>query len=172
MSNTHNHPPRTFKDTFWCKQRVAKNLYTKEVAEMLGFEMSTVSQWFSGQHMPKDKHIRSICKLFDVDYNEGQLAFQKAHLEWKSEHDKRKTKFMNKDQKAPKEEEVALSSADKINNVAEVILALYSKISCEAFLTVYNAITSGKPEDCDIERIIYQKVDFDTYKQIIAIMKS
>ena len=121
--------------------------------------------------MPRDSAVRDICNLFDVDFNEGQLAFQKAHLEWKAEH-KTEAKYsgVNKSKKTAKKKvkEVKL----EISNIADVVLTLYGKISCEAFLTVYNAITSGKPCDCDIEQLIYGKVDFKTYQQIVSIMKS
>jgi len=175
--NRTNHtgvqPPRTFKDTFWNKQRVAKNLTIKEVAEMLGINDARVGMWFTGQLMPQDYWIKDLCKLFEVDYNEGQLAFQKAHLEWSAEHNlKGKMKYIAKTTSKKKKTEQAISDKSAINNIAEVVLALYGNVSCETFLTVYNAITSGKPDNCDIEQLIYGKVSFEQYQQIIAIMKS
>lgn len=162
--------PRTFKDTFWNKQRVAKNLTIKEVAEMLGINDARVGMWFTGQLMPQDYWIKDLCKLFEVEYNEGQLAFQKAHLEWTAEHST-KSKYSGTNKRG--QESVAkLSPVQTINNIAEVVLALYGKIPCEAFLTIYNDITSGEPSNCDIEKLIYGKVDFTTYQQIITIMKS
>jgi hypothetical protein len=129
--------------------------------------------WFTGQLMPSDRRVREVCDLFGVDFNEGQLAFQKAHLEWKADHDI-KYQYSGTRKNAPKKEDAVKLASPKpnINNIAEVVLAIYGKISCEAFLNVYNAITDGKPDNCDIERIIYSKVDFDTYQQIVAIMKS
>ena len=154
--------PKTAKDNFWSKERVKRNWTIKEVAEALG-----VGMWFTGQIMPNDVRVREICDLFGVDFNEGQLAFQKAHLEWKADHD---IKYQYSG--TNKHETLEPVAQDKVNNIAEVILAIYGKVSCEAFLNVYNAITDGKPNNCDIERIIYSKVDFDTYQQIVAIMKS
>ena len=166
-------PPRTFKDNFWSKERVIKNLKLEEVADMLGYKRGKVSMWFSGQVMPDDEEVAEICKLFEVDFNEGQLAFQKAHLEWKAEHKNKTIKYSGKRKLDTTTDTVEkISSTAKVSNIAEVVLTLYGKISCEAFLTVYNAVTSGKPSDCDIEQLIYGKVDFKTYQQIITIMKS
>lgn len=163
--------PRTYKENFWSRKRVEANCTLKEIATAIGRAEKLVGMWFTGQYMPRDGVVRDICNLFDVDFNEGQLAFQKAHLEWKAEH-KTETKYsgVNKSKKTKKCE--VKEGELEISNIAEVVLALYGKISCEAFLTVYNAITSGKPNDCDIEQLIYGKVDFKTYQQIITIMKS
>ena len=163
--------PRTSKENFWSKERVKQNLTIKEVADALGIKSEKiVGMWFTGQVMPADYRIKEMCELFGIDLVEGQLAFQKANMEWTAEHGK-KTKYrgVNKNAKHPVSKP---ETFDKVNNIAEVILTIYGKISCEAFLNVYNAITDGKPGDCDIERILYSKVDFDTYQQIVAIMKS
>lgn len=163
--------PRTYKDNFWSVERVKKNLKITEVADMLGYKRGKVGMWFTGQIMPTDNEVAEVCKLFEVDFNEGQLAFQKAHLEWKAEHT-HTLKYAGKCPTKTTTKSETLSLVSSINNIAEVILALYGKLSCEAFLTVYNAVTSGKPDECDIERLLYSKVDFDTYQQIITIMKS
>lgn len=163
--------PRTYKENFWSRKRVEANCTIKEIANAIGRHEKLVGMWFTGQYMPRASAIRDICNLFDVDFNEGDLAFQKAHLEWKAEH-KVETKYsgVNKGKKTEKCE--VKEGEPEISNIAEVVLTLYGKISCEAFLTVYNAITSGKPSDCDIEKIIYGKVSFELYQQIIDIIKS
>lgn len=160
-------PPRTYKDNFWSRERVEKNLKIAEVADMLGYTRSRVSMWFSGQLMPSDATVAEICKLFEVDFNEGQLAFQKAHLEWKAEHGRAVKYSAKKPASSEKKNEVS-----KVHNVADVIRTLYGKVSCEAFIAIYNTIADGRPGDCDIERLIYALVDFDTYQQIVNTMKS
>lgn len=169
--HSREYQPRTYKDNFWSRERVKKNLKITEVADMLGYKRGKVGMWFTGQCMPTDNEAAEVCKLFEVDFNEGQLAFQKAHREWKAEHSPT-LKYIGKKLTKTTVKSEALSPVSSINNIAEVILALYGKLSCEAFLTVYNAVTSGKPGECDIERLLYSNVDFDTYQQIITIMKS
>ena len=169
--NPRTQSPRTYKDNFWSSERVKKNLKIEEVADMLGYKRGKVGMWFTGQTMPSDADVAEVCKLFEINFNEGQLAFQKAHQEWEAEHNPT-MKYSGKTQTQTTVKSEALSPVSSINNIAGVILALYGKLPCEQFLTVYNAITSGEPGNCDIERILYSKVDFDTYKQIVAIMKS
>ena len=164
--NRTNHSARAYKENFWSKQRVEQNLTIEQVADLLGIDDARVSMWFSGQYMPQDNYVKELCNLFDVDFNEGQLAFQQAHQVWKAEHDRElKYSAKGKVKKNPR--------TKQISNIADVILVLYGEIPCDVFLTIYNAVTSGKPNECDIEKLLYGKIeDYDLYRKVVDIMKS
>ena len=80
--------PHTFKDNFWSKQRVEKGMTIREIAEFLGKGDTQVGMYFSGQQMPGEYVIRTLCELFDVEYNKGELEFQHAHRAWKADHER------------------------------------------------------------------------------------
>ena len=150
----------TFKDNFWSKLRVERNLTVKEVAEYLGENEKKTSAYFTGFILPNDNAIRQLCDLFDVDYGAGNLEFQHAHRQYVAEH-KRTLKSSAK----------ATGKKNKtINTVDDVIESLYGNLSCKEFIAIYDLIKGNESSDVDPRRIIYNKVDYDTYNRINEIM--
>lgn len=150
----------TFKDNFWSKLRVERNLTTKEIADYLGEGEKKTSAYFTGFLLPDDNIIRQLCDLFDVDFNTGNLEFQHAHRQYVAEH-KRTLKSSAK----------AMGKKNKtINTVDDVIESLYGNLSCKEFIAIYDLIKGNESSDIDPRRIIYNKVDYDTYNRINDIM--
>lgn len=151
--------PHTFKDNFWSTERVKKGLSIKEIAELIGRGESQTGMFFSGQAMPSDTVIRELCDLFSIPFNDGQIAFQHAHREWKAEHSNKTLKTSAKKRKT-----------HTISTVEDVLESLYTVLSCSEFLDIYKALIGSADESIDPFAIIYNKVDYDTYKKIEAII--
>jgi len=132
----------------------------KEVAEYLGEDPKKVSAYFTGFLLPDDNTIRQLCELFDVDFNVGSLEFQHAHRKYTAEH-KRTLKGRAKSAKV---------NANSLNSVEDVLEVLFSRLSCDEFISIYELIRGTSALDVDPMRIIYNKVDYDTYNRINSIM--
>ena len=155
----------TFKDNFWSKLRIEKNYSLQEIAEVVGMSDASIGQYFTGATIPSIPVIHDLCDLFDVDYDTGELEFQRAHADWKAEH-KRTVKYSarvlyNKKSNTP--------DTKDISNAEDVLNAIYGKVSCSDFVAIYNLIM-GNTTDVDPLEILYGKVDYDTYYKIIKII--
>lgn len=147
--------PHTFKDNFWSKLRVERELTVKELATLCGVNEKSMSTFFTGQCMPDDIIVKDLCDYFGVDFNQGQLEFQHAHLKYRAERS-RKLMYSAKKKKVKQEdvceiaEEVAevkcadeptTMSIDEVRRMFETRWqyakkALYGKVDCE----IYEAI--------------------------------
>ena len=170
-----------FKDTWWNKLRVERNITYKELGQYFDVAYSTVGSWFSGQVLPDRYYIQSICDLFDVDYFEGEQHFIEDNAKWKSErkHGKyiqstgkqeestiqsrlrSRTTCEHKTKTEPKEKKVEVIAVD-------VFKIVYGKISYELFLKFTDLLASGEGDPMEI---IYGKVTYAEYKQIEAIIQ-
>lgn len=146
------------KDTFWNKQRVEKGLTAKDVGELTGISEKTISAYFTGFLMPDEQAIRTICDLFEIDFTTGSLEFQHAHRQYKAEHN------------APLKYSAKRKRKGQIDTVEDVLERLYGELSCKEFVDIYKVIVDGTVSDIDPMRIIYNKVDYDTYNRINDIM--
>lgn len=153
------------KDTFWNKLRVEKGLTTKEISELINEDDKKVSAYFTGFLLPNDQIIKELCELFDVDYNTGNLEFQHAHRQYRAEHNCT-LKYSSKSEKA----HLGKKHKRQLNTVEDILESLYTVLSCSEFLGIYNALTGSADESIDPFAIIYNKVDYDTYKKIEAII--
>lgn len=158
----------TFKDTFWSKLRVEKNLSLQDVADVIGLSDASIGQYFTGATLPKDRTIRDICELFDVDYNTGAHEFYKAHKAWRAEHENKTLKYSAREKKSVTKK----TKSSKIENVEDVIRFFYGQLSCDDFLNLYNTLTgTGNISFEDILASIYGTVDFETFNKINTIIQ-
>ena len=155
------------KDTFWNKLRVEKGLTTKEIGELINEDDKKISAYFTGFLLPDDRVISELCELFDVDYNRGNLEFQHAHRQYKAEHHCT-LKYSSK----PAKVRLGKKHKRQLNTVEDILESLYAVLSCSEFLSIYNALIGSADESIDPFAIIYNKVDYDTYKKIEAIINS
>jgi transcriptional regulator with XRE-family HTH domain len=89
----HN-DPKLFKDTFWNKERVKRNLKLGDISKYLNVPYFTVGTWFCGKAVPRDEaHIRKLCEWFSgmlpddpISFDEGERHFKIARLTWQAEH--------------------------------------------------------------------------------------
>ena len=141
--------PHTFKDNFWSKLRVERELTVKELATLCGVNEKSMSAYFTGQCLPDDIIVKDLCDYFGVDFNQGQLEFQHAHLKYQAEHS-RELKYSAKKQKAEQVTEVVEVKCDDtsatltVDEVRKMFAtrwqyaqkALYGKVDCD----IYEAI--------------------------------
>ena len=73
-------------DTFWSKLRVARNLSIPKVSEDTGLPIGSLTTYFSGEHVPREYALRTLCYYFDVDLEEGKSEFIKDHETWNKRH--------------------------------------------------------------------------------------
>lgn len=90
----HN-DPKLFKDTFWNKERVKRNLKIGDIAKYLNVPYFTVGAWFCGKAVPRnDADISKLCEWFSemlpddpISFDDGKRHFEIARLTWQAEHD-------------------------------------------------------------------------------------
>lgn len=159
---------QAFKDTYWNRLRVERNIMHKELAEYFGVSVSTVGGWFSGQLMPNDLMIKRACELFDVEFATGKEEFRKAHALWKCERQRSGIKIQSGkkdktsgvkitvDMTAPQFEEPSVDNLD-------IIKLLYGKLPYDLFMSVRSIL---KHQDGDVLELVYGKVSYKEFKQI------
>ena len=152
--------PYTRKDTFWSKQRIEKRMTIKEIADTIGLPEKKVGGYFTGMLMPSEQTIRDLCELFDVDYHTGNLEFQHAHRNWRAEHGAT-LKYTSK-----RGRKKSISSAE------DILETLYGTLSCHEFIDIYNVIRGEASAKVNPMKILYQKVDFDTYTAITDLISN
>lgn len=155
------------KDTFWNKLRVEKGLTTKEIGELINEDGKKISAYFTGFLMPEENVIRELCDLFDIDYHTGNLEFQHAHRQYKAEHH-----CTLKYSSRPVKVHLGKKHKRQLNTIEDILESLYAVLSCSEFLSIYNALIGSSDGSIDPFAIIYNKVDYDTYKKIEEIIKT
>lgn len=180
------------KDTFWNRERVAKNISYKELTEILGGSIAGWGGRFSGQLMPNPLEIKHLCELFDVDIEKGTAEFEKAHALWKAERHKKPVAItgtmerMSHKKKSEevdtfkKEEEVAEIIAPTfdifigktkeapVDDNLDIIKLLYGKLPYELFMSVRSIL---KHQDGDVLELVYGRVSYKEFKQIQEALK-
>lgn len=173
----------TYKDNFWSKKRVENNMTANDIAELLGIKVKTASAYFTGQSMPSDDLIKDLCDYFEVDFISGKREFDIAHKKYDALH-KRELKLSAKTKKkieeAKKEEPAWDDEQTPVEKVAEeiaevvaiktdkVMEAVYKKLCYEDYKALMRFVVLN--ENADIEKWLYTKVDYDTFKEIEKIL--
>lgn len=169
------------KDTFWNRERVAKNISYKELTEILGGSIAGWGGRFSGQLMPNPLEIKHLCELFDIDLEKGTEEFKKAHALWKAERHKTpisitgtmenmshpKKKVITVDMTAPQFEEKPVEEQPVID-IAEVLRSVYGKLPYETFMTFRSMIKNCTGDPIEF---IYGKVSYKEFRQIQEALK-
>lgn len=152
--------PYSFKDTFWSKMRVEAGLTLKEVAEAIGVSSEkTLGNYFSGQSMPSERMIATLCDLFDVNLLKGTQEFTKAHKAWDSER-QRSIKY-RKDKPSTSPEE----SAESETGQPTILELVYRKVPYDVFIKICQDSANTR----DILELIYGKVSCDVFNYIYSM---
>lgn len=82
-------------NNFWQKTRQDANLTMKDVTELINLDRkalnlpelakTTVSKYFTGQVLPSDRTVQSLCNIFNVDLTLGKNEMRTAYIEWHRE---------------------------------------------------------------------------------------
>ena len=177
-----------FKDTWWNRLRVEKNITYKDLATYMECSISHVGGIFSGQKIPERDDLYNLCDLFDVDYAEGEQRFLDDHLKWVSEkkakaraitntNEKKKTSVKKKSKRVHSDKKMTAVETDNTvcdtpteeTHTVDVLEVLYGKVGYENFTQILNAVKSG---ETDILKLCYGKVSYDEYKVIEEELKN
>ena len=164
---------RTFKLGFWNHKIAGSDWTYSMVAEKLGKAVSTVKAYFSGFILPDTDVIKNICIMFNVDYDRGYQEFIKAHEGWGEAHSDTYEKVGNSYRQItqPKTPTVVTTpkvvnttkSEHKSPNILDCQEKLYGKLSYDDFMYIESLTTSHK----DLLRFVFDKVDFDTFMDLL-----
>lgn len=159
---------RTFKDTFWSKKRVEANMSIEELATAIGVKPATLGAWLIGCTRPKPDNIRALCDWFGVDYDKGEMEFERA---WKTYDPQRFGKKVKTTAKhivttpantvCTVKSEVNMQDNDKLLEIKRLV---YGKVPYEVFNAVENAQIDKVAET------VYGRVDYTVYKTIENIV--
>jgi transcriptional regulator with XRE-family HTH domain len=184
-----NTDPSTVHKTFWNDQRLAKGLTLKQLAAEIHADTSWLHKVLTGQNLPSTPMSVKICDYFGVDYAQGAAEFNKAHEEWVAAHPGdtkkrspiRKRKFdktkaaadvdlssFNVEEKPTKRKYTRKQTKSTAELVNSVIRKLYGNISCDDFLT----IALCEPTVKDLLEYAYNKVDVDTFMELLSASKA
>lgn len=164
------------KDTFWNRLRLAKGVTLTNMAQEIGIDQSWLSRCLTGSLIPSTPIAIKICDYFNVDYAEGAAEFNKAHEAWVQAHQGetkkrspiRKRKFDVEKVPALAEKAVKKSAKAKNDLVDNVIRKLYGNISFDDFMT----IALCEPTTKDLLEFAYNKVDVDTFMELLSASKT
>ena len=147
----------TRKTTFWNNLRTERNVEFKELGEFMDMSYSTICKWFTGNSVPMDKHIKTLCDFFDVDFETGKAEFIKANNEYVSSRSPE-----NLDEHIEVADQVMLSNdevSDSKKDVTEILedegFAKASEVVC--------------PEST-ILKMVYGKIPYDTFFKFITLV--
>lgn len=143
------------------KQKVkdAKISY-KELSEIVNVPYSTLKAYFSGFALPNTDKITNICNLLDIDPAEGEAEFIRLNTAWGTTHPDYE-KYGNTYRRiADKRGTKKKATSPVEHNADDYLELLYGKVSCAEFRAISSMNFNNAEE---LLRIIYNKVDFDTF---------
>lgn len=171
----------TYKDNFWSKKRVEQNVNVKEIALLLDAKYQTVSAYFTGQLVPHEDQIKTLCEYFDVDLIEGTREFHKAHRAYDATHKRTlvlSAKTKKKIEQAKKPEPSWEDEPTPIEKVAQEIKerqdkifgAVYGKVSYREYTDLMEQVILDEG-DFDLAKWLYNRVDYETFNSIIKSLE-
>ena len=75
------------KSTFWNQKRINAGVTYRDIGEYLHCSTSLAGRFFTGQVVPKDEYIDSLCDWFGVDRIVGEREFRNANRKWDTIYD-------------------------------------------------------------------------------------
>lgn len=156
-----NITPRTYKDTFWNRLRIARNLRITDIRLQVfpGFKPSyniSLYNWFNGRNIPSEANAKKLCDFFGVDLTKGIAEFKQSHTEWVSAKNHRTFKYSAKEDIQHK--------TWILDSEESVLSVIYSHVPYEDYKEFENKLQQRLYKEAF--QILYGKLDFDTYYQI------
>lgn len=63
--------PNIKRSTPWNRLRKARNYKIRDIADVMGVTVDTVSSWMNGRTMPSTKHLATLCAMFCIRPEDG-----------------------------------------------------------------------------------------------------
>lgn len=139
-------------DNFWNNKRVELGFSVGQIAEFLAVSKGTVYNYLYGYCHPKEEHLNLLCKLFNVDTETGKEEFDKIYKRCHAD---------------PSETEEASEETAPVE--VDIFEAVYGVISYKDFIKYYELVAA---KNIDALRLIYNKVDFSTYRLVSAAIEN
>ena len=158
-----NITPRAYKDTFWNRLRIARNLRIVDIQRQMYPKQGNTGRiklynWLNGRNVPPEARAREICDFFGVDYAKGMEEFKIAHSEWLSARNHRIFQYSTTEN---------IKQKTWILDTEESILHnIYSKISYEEYKIFESNLKQRLYKEAF--QTLYGKLNFDDYYQIQA----
>ena len=180
-------PALTYKENFWSKKRVEQNVKISDIATLLEIKPKTASAYFTGQSVPHNDQIATLCEYFNVDPIEGEREFYNAHKTYDAERKRtlvlsaktkrtitEATKRPNNNTPTLEEdttfvEQVAKEIYEKEEQRKDKLFeAVYGKLDCWKTFKEFAIFVS---RNVDVREWLYGKVDFETYEKVKKILE-
>ena len=156
------------KDTFWNQQRIENGLKLTDIADYVKLDSRKIGGYFTGQFMPPDDVIDSICDMFDIDSVRGKSEFMKAHAAWDAEHHRSvKLKASVSNETNSNVESVETENVVDINSF--ILETIYGKFTYEEYKYISDALSSDSSSG-DVLSKLYGTLPFDTFNTISDII--
>ena len=149
---------------------------------MLDTKSTTTNAYFTGQLVPSEEKVKTLCEYFDVDIVTGTREFLNAHKEYDRKHDRTlvmSAKTKEKIEKAKKPEPKWDELNDEptlVEKVSEAITertdkimeAVYKHVSYRDYCDLMRELFMDLNGTFDLKAWLYGKVkDFETYSSIL-----
>ena len=172
--------------TRWAKLRAKRGVTIPTIAKETGLSVSSLTTYFSGEHIPRDYALMVLCNYFDIDVETGRDFFIKDHQIWNTthsaewhKHDKeRERAYFNKyyhtngylvclnfSRKSDKDLIDKLNTIELGNRCAYIRNLLRKHLGNDNFST--ERLT---PEVRDVLSVIYSEVPFDIFMKCLETL--
>lgn len=174
-------------NNFWQATRREAQLTLQDVTDLINLDRkalnlqelakTTVSKYFTGQVLPSDRTVQSLCNIFNVDFTLGKNEMQTAYIEW---HRETKATSKGAEPETTKEtseniEDIPQCADSTIsttpNPVETVVRNLYGKIPYDDFKIVENAAADSYTARMLCEAI-YGNVSYATFNRAWGLSSS
>lgn len=157
------------KSNFWNKLRVEKNFRYEDLKELFPSitNSSSIGLWFSGQTMPNDERIRTLCEFFDVPFDKGKAEFRKAHEAWISSKHKGARTVNGTGEAHIVETNGRGDAYIGKNKETDIFAMVYGAIPYDLFRKFCDLVAENNANALEL---IYGKVTFHEFIEIQAII--
>lgn len=170
--------------TYWTELRLSKGVTVETVANAINLPVHRVRTYFSGEHIPQEYALMSLCNYFDISIEEGRNAFIQDHEIWEQrhsaewhEHDKQRESEYHKkyirskvipicvcfDRKKDDDLLAKLETIELGNRSAYIKWVMRKHLGNDMFST--ERLT---PEVMDLLHIIYSEVPFEIFMKLVG----
>lgn len=74
------------KDTFWSNLRIERGITINQISQDTGLPLGSLTTYFSGEHVPREYALRTLCYYFGIDVDKGREEFIQGHEIWDARH--------------------------------------------------------------------------------------
>jgi transcriptional regulator with XRE-family HTH domain len=179
------HSAYTYKDNFWSNRRVEKGYTLRDIKTAFDnkIPLGTIGAYFCGKSMPNDEFIKAVCELLDVDFMIGKGKFSEAHRKYRATHSRELVATDRKPRKYPGDNlkfDYPLNEISEYvfeddplydaNKIAVVSRIIYSRVGYPEYVQIIRMMKESLHPG-EIFNAIYGKIDFDVFSELARVLK-